>query len=206
MAEDSFLLLNLKEDKAKKLAQVISNETARKILDFLTKKEATESEIAKDLKIPISTVHYNLKHLKSSGLVIVDEFHYSAKGKEVDHYKLANKYIIITPKDTPAIAKALRKFLPITGIVVGLSAAMYFANSIFRATGGMQEKTLMMAPAADAFLAEETARAANSAVEPVVTHSPIFFQQSFALWFLYGALFVIAIYLLWTWLEKKKRS
>ena len=91
MAKNSFLLVSLKEDKAKELAQVISNASCRKILDYLAEKEdATETELAKKLGIPISTVHYNLKHLVKGGLVIVDEFHYSEKGKEVNHYKLAN--------------------------------------------------------------------------------------------------------------------
>jgi len=64
MTEESFMLVSLKESKAKKLAEVIGNDTCRKILDFLaSKKSATETEISKDLNIPISTVHYNLKHL-----------------------------------------------------------------------------------------------------------------------------------------------
>src|SRR3989338_10912894 len=101
MAKQSFLLVSLKEDKAKELAQVISNESCRKILDYLAEKEdATESEISKDLQFPISTVHYNLQHLMKAGIINVDEFHYSEKGKEVNHYKLANKYIIIAPKTT----------------------------------------------------------------------------------------------------------
>ena len=102
--ESSFLLVDLKEDKAKKLAQVISNDSCRKILDYLTHKDkATETEISKDLKLALSTVHYNLKHLNKSGLVIVEEFHYSQKGKEVNHYKLANKFIIIATSNNPSL-------------------------------------------------------------------------------------------------------
>jgi predicted transcriptional regulator len=68
MADESFLLVNLKEDKSKKLAQVLSNESCRKILEFLTQnKSATETEISEKLNIPLSTVHYNLKHLSKTG-------------------------------------------------------------------------------------------------------------------------------------------
>jgi DNA-binding transcriptional ArsR family regulator len=202
MAKESFLLLNLKEDKAKKLAQVISNETCRKILDFLTEKEATESELAKKLNIPISTVHYNLKHLKSSGLVVVEEYHYSQKGKEVDHYKLANKFIIIAPKETPQITKALKRFLPITAIAVGVSAVMYFANTLFR-TADVQPKLMAAAPEADMLMAEAAPAAAD--VAPSAVQTGVFFQQSFALWFLYGAIFTVAIYILWMWIEKRNK-
>ena len=36
MTDESFLLVSLREEKAKKLAQVLSNDTARKILDDLS--------------------------------------------------------------------------------------------------------------------------------------------------------------------------
>ena len=93
MAKEKFVLVSLKEEKAKELAQIIANESCRKILDYLAEKEATESELAEKLNLPISTVHYNLQHLIEGSLVTVEEFHYSEKGKEVNHYKLANKYI-----------------------------------------------------------------------------------------------------------------
>jgi DNA-binding transcriptional ArsR family regulator len=98
MSEESFLLVSLNDEKSKKLAQVISNNTSRKILEFLAKKSHTETEISKKLNLPMSTVHYNLKALEEAKLVTVDEFHYSKKGKEVNHYSLTNKYVIIAPQ------------------------------------------------------------------------------------------------------------
>ena len=41
----NFLLVSLEEKKAKKIAEVINNDTSRKIIDFLAKKDATESEL-----------------------------------------------------------------------------------------------------------------------------------------------------------------
>ncbi|MFC1697818.1 ArsR/SmtB family transcription factor [Nanoarchaeota archaeon] len=124
MADESFLLVDLKDEKSKKLAQVISNETSRKILDFLAKKDATESELAKELGVPLSTVHYNLKHLSKAGLIQVDEFHYSEKGKEVNHYKLSNKLIIIAPQPAKeSFLNKLKKILPVA-LIVGGAAAM----------------------------------------------------------------------------------
>ena len=69
MAKEKFLLVSLSENKAKQLSQAISNESCRKILDYLADKEATESELAKKLEIPISTVHYNLQQLQKAGLI-----------------------------------------------------------------------------------------------------------------------------------------
>ena len=75
MAEESFLLVSLEEEKSKKLAQVLSNDTSRKILDLLSKKDLlTETDISKELSLPLSTVHYNLSHLVTSGLVSDENF------------------------------------------------------------------------------------------------------------------------------------
>ena len=124
MAKSSFLLVNLKEDQTKHLAQVITNDSCRKILDFLAENPATESELSLKLAIPISTVHYNIHALVKVGLVEADEFHYSSKGREVLHYKLANKYIIIAPKSTYGIKEKLRSILPAAGVIGGVAIAI----------------------------------------------------------------------------------
>ncbi|MBU2561035.1 MAG: helix-turn-helix domain-containing protein [Nanoarchaeota archaeon] len=125
MTKKSFLLVSLNESKAKKLAEVISNNTCRKILDFMAeKKDVTESEIAKELNIPISTVHYNMKALMEARLVKSDEYHYSAKGKEVSHYRLANQYVIIAPEgEKHAIREKLKSIIP-TALIMGAAAAI----------------------------------------------------------------------------------
>ena len=50
----SFLLVSLQENEAKKLAQIISNDTCRKILEYLGENEAvTETDLAKKLNLAI---------------------------------------------------------------------------------------------------------------------------------------------------------
>lgn len=125
MAKESFMLVSLKEDKAKKLAQVMSNPTCTRILEYLAGKDATETQIAKDLKIPISTVHYNLQQLAQAKLVVAEEFHYSQKGREVNHYRLANKYIIIAPQeDDPSFLQHIKKYVPGFILVAGATAVL----------------------------------------------------------------------------------
>ncbi len=125
MAKKSkFLLVSLQEDQAKKLAQVLSNDTSRKIIDHLADKEDTEANISKILGLPISTVHYNLTLLTQGGLVEAGEFHYSTKGREVKHYKLANQYILIAPRSTFGLKERLKGLLPAVGILGGVSLAL----------------------------------------------------------------------------------
>jgi len=128
--EESFMLVSLNEEKAKKLAQVISNETCTKILKhFSSGKDGTETDIAKELGLPLSTVHYNLKQLVDAKLVVADEYHYSEKGREVLHYRLANKYIIIAPEEEKeGFLKKLKGLLPAAIVVAGVAVAMKLTN------------------------------------------------------------------------------
>jgi DNA-binding transcriptional ArsR family regulator len=211
MPSEPFMLVSLKEDKAKKLAQVMSNPTCTRILEYLAGKDATESQIAKDLKIPLSTVHYNLQQLREAKLVIVDEFHYSEKGREVNHYKLANKYIIIAPQEDSSFVAHLKKYLPVVVIVAGFSVAIKLLQFTTGTTEQVAEPALMMAktaPEAGSEIARETADATvnagaeaafaamtGPAPEPVAQALP-WWQSPLVDYFIAGALFVLLLIIL----------
>ena len=127
----NFLLLSMEDEKIKKISNVISNESCRKILDYLADKEATESELSAKLNIPISTVHYNLQQLMETGMIDAEEYHYSQKGKEVNHYRLANKYIIIAPKKTFGIKEKLKSILPVALIAGGAALVLRYSQKFF---------------------------------------------------------------------------
>lgn len=185
MAEDSFILLSLKESKAKKIALAISNETCKKILEFLSKKEdATETEIAKELSIPLSTVHYNMKQLSEAGLVRVEEFHYSEKGKEVDHYKIANKLVVIAPETTAmeSLKEKLGKIIPVAIVALAGSGLIYFFTNTGRGVMAAAEKS------------EQMLAAPKAAAEA---------EPNIALWFLIGSFVAIITYLLVDFIRKK---
>ena len=94
---------------ASKIGKTISNKTSQIIIEFLKKhKGATASEISKKLKLPASTVHYNLNALEKAKIIDGSSFHYSKKGKEVTHYELADQVIVIVPEETaPSQLRAL---------------------------------------------------------------------------------------------------
>jgi len=229
MAKQSFLLVSLQEEKAKELAQVISNDSCRKILNYLSEKQdATESELAQKLNIPISTVHYNLQHLVKASILSVEEFHYSEKGKEVLHYKLANKYIVIAPKSIHGIKEKLRSILPVglfaiagAGIIQLYTkylkpAAFIGAQSIKESARNIDKVSApLMQEAAD----EVVVASASKAAEEVVTttaeaganialeRAPEAISQTLpnvALWFLFGCLFVIVLLVIIELIKSKK--
>jgi len=165
MAKDPFLLVSLEENESKALAQVMSNDTARKILDFLSKEEsATETDIANKLKVPLSTVHYNLQALVKANLVKAEEFHYSEKGKEVLHYSLANKLIIIAPKNTrtESFRDKLKSILPVALITLAVGAVMQIFNKFMFKAGSAK---LMAAAPMAADYAARSVGIAEQAVE-----------------------------------------
>lgn len=202
MSEESFLLVSLKEDKAKKLAQVLSNDTSRKILEFISKNEtATETELAKELSIPLSTVHYNIKHLTEAGLLNDDKFNYSQKGKEIIHYSLSNKYVIIAPNNTEGLKEKLKKILPVIGVI---AVGSYFV-SIFSKISNKSlsvNKVVELVPEATMY-ADEVAGAAREAIAEQVVKETI---PDIAIWFFIGGIFSLIVYYIWIKIYKKIRK
>jgi len=214
MADKSFVLLSLNDEKAKKLSNVLGNVTCRKILDYLASKgDATETQISKDLKIAISTVHYNLNLLDENGLVSKDEYHYSEKGKEVIHYKMKNRYIVIAPdhSDEKSILDKLRGIIPAAIILAAGTFVVGLFETIFR--GGLSTSANLMAAktmsyeAADAASGIIASNASESIVMqtamPLARSAPVVSSQShFAIWFFAGGVLALVCVLLWNLTRK----
>ncbi len=170
MSKESFMMVSLKGDKAKKLAQVMSNPTCMKILEYLAGKESTETQISNELNIPLSTVHYNMQQLAEAKLVLADEFHYSDKGREVTHYKLAKQYIIIAPDDDdPGFLDRLKKFVPVAIITIGLAAVL--KTTQFLTATNYADQALMAAPTYGAISNSAAENIADVAADSVVNNA-----------------------------------
>ena len=182
MPKEPFLLLSLQEEQAKRLAQVISNDTSRKILDYLARqKDATETQMAKELHLPLSTIHYNIQQLLQGRLIEAEEFHYSPKGKEVNHYRLANRYIIIAPAATFGFRQRLRSVIPALLLALASTAAIRLL-------------TRPAETAAAPLLAQAESAALQAA--PVVSVG-----SSEAWWFLFGTVVFVLGYLIFAALD-----
>jgi DNA-binding transcriptional ArsR family regulator len=215
MAKENFLLVSLKEAEAKKLAQVISNDTSRRILDHLaTVRDDTEAAIAKKLGLAPSTVHYNMKALLQAKLVQVDEFHYSEKGKEVNHYSLANKYVIIAPDSAPQTLKdKLRRILPVALISAACAGLIQLWTMLSGRTAELARNAPEMLQAQAPMLAEKAAdtsitasTAGREALPRVAEHAQSIFLTDPALFFLYGAVFAVIIFIIMDYLHSRKKS
>ncbi len=191
MTKDKFLLVSLEEDKAKKLAQIISSETARKILNLLSEKDYSETEISKKLNQPLNTIHYNIKQLEKAGLIESKEYKWSEKGKKIKYYKPVNKYIVIAPKEKD-LSLILKNIIPATTIGMVISGIVYYIQNL---SAGVMEtsKGVMLAEAPRAGeVLEDTAQ------EIIIS------QPNYALYFLIGVLITSLLYLIVNYWRNKK--
>jgi len=183
---EKYILVNLEDEKSKKIAESISNKTARKILDYLSnKEEAGAEEISKELKLPISTIDYNLKNLKKAGLVETKHFEWSQKGKRIVLYSVAKKLIVIAPK-LSNLKKELKNIIPLVGIAAVISIIIQYFSSITR------QPMLQAAKSEAGLVSEDLALNAAQFVPTAVQQT----SPSYGLWFFFGALFIIVVYLL----------
>jgi len=186
--ETAYIVASLEDKKAKDLGQVISNENTRKILNLLTKKNATETEISKELNIPLSTIHYNIKQLLKTGLINIKGFYYSKKGNKINVYTLAKKLILIAPKGISVTRSKIKTILPTIFIALALSLFIklfYSFRTVYLRTTFGAQKTLV---------------AAESTAGQMITVAQI--STYYALFFLLGALLGLGIYLLFTWRKR----
>jgi predicted transcriptional regulator len=122
--DEKLIILPLGEE-SKKITQVISNDTARKIIELLADAPLSASDIAERLHTPLTTIVYNLENLESVGLIKIEKIKYSEKGREVKIYTPVRKLIVVVPEkiDRKSITDILRKY-------VGVVLAGVFASSI----------------------------------------------------------------------------
>lgn len=205
MGKENFLLLSLDDDKTKSISNIVNNSSARKILQYLTQnEEATASQISKDLKLGLTTIQYNLEQLLKTGLIEWEHYHYSAKGKEVKHYKLANQYIIIAPKKDSSFLDKLKGIIPSFFLsFIGAGSIFYFSNFFGNKEEVMQAQMFSAEVATDTMMIRST--------DTVVQTSPslINYIAEPALMFLLGAsfaLFTFAIYIYYKEYKKNKIS
>jgi len=202
--EENFVFFSLDEDKADILANTLGNKTSRAILKYLSSKESsTESEVSKELNLPLPTVHYNLQNLLKSNLIKVEEFHYSKRGREVNHYSISKKYIVIAPESKESILNKFKSLLSLGALVIVSS----FAINLFR----FMRRDIGSSSLGNKLAQEDSSQSiayGDSLMKEAVNGSQYIDKESFLsffpTWFLVGGLFVILIVFLWMIVRKRK--
>lgn len=179
-----FLILSLEDKKTKQIANIVTNLTCKKILNYLLEnKNSTQTKISSDLKIPAPTVFYNLEKLVKAKLIISKNSHYSQKGKEIKTYSIANKFIIIVPKNQKTkILEQLKNLIPVFLIIGIFSYLINFFEKI-------SNKENLQLSAKSYKIARELP-IENNMQNPLIST----LIENKAFWFLLGSIIAIIIY------------
>lgn len=196
---NKYITISLEGDQAGKIAEVLGNKTCKKILALLAEKEASESDLANELKIPMNTAEYNIHKLVEASLIEKASHWWSVKGKKIPVYRLANKYIVIAPKKSN-----FSKFIPVA-LFSGAAAFLirYFTSmnqsSQLNLASEMGEKAYVAAPSAATSIVD-------GAGEMLTNTAPLV-DRALAMpvwaWFLIGAGFALLVLLIFNWKKLK---
>ena len=211
--DEKLLILPLNDKNSKKISQIISNDTARNILEAIASEPLSTSELAEKLGIPLSTVQYNLDKLNNAGLAKVERTKYSEKMKRVKIYAPQRKFVVIVPEKTNRkdVIATLKRYLTVIFFAVAGSGVIEFLT--MKMKGPIGEVTRSVIP-------EEGGRPLGPVPAPTpmpeIVPSPMPASKGIGLdlgfdifahpglWFLFGSLFVILVVFLIEHLGRKK--
>lgn len=135
--QDNRVLVLPVNGDSRKITQILSNETSLKILELLGKKSMSATNIAEELKLPLTTVKYNLDSLVESDLIKVKQIKWSQKGRQVKIYESMEKLIVLVPSrssiDRPSIISLLQKYIGVIGAAVFAAAGIEYLSAYLRA-------------------------------------------------------------------------
>ena len=201
--DEKVLILPLGEE-SKKITRTLSNDSARQVLELLTDKAMSASEIARELDTPLTTVKYNLNSLIESGLITIKQTKWSAKGRKIKIYAPAHKLIVVVPDktDRKSVVDILRRYLGVllgAAVVSGIIEVWHYRPSLRGAPSAVMD-------------AEETA--GTGIPMPAPTPIPkmgmdmpsIDLSQMLGnhpgVWFFFGCIFVVVLLVLMEYRRK----
>lgn len=150
------------DEQAQKIARAMASQTANAVIQAFGNGPLTSSEVARRMKIPITTASYHIENLLAAGLIEVMETRWSEKGREVKVYGLANQVFIIAPPVSD-LRSVLKKYTTLFGVVVLASIGLWSilpavlpldgVTPASRSVTGGEELSMLQAPVSDAAVA-----------------------------------------------------
>jgi len=201
--DEKSIMVNLGDEKAKEISEVIGSKSCNKILSLLAEGELTVSDISKKLKAPLNTVDYNVKKLVKSGLIEKSSHFWSIRGKKMPTYRVSNRKIIISPKKS--IVKVFAWVIGLTGLTA-LTIREFLGEASHTLEYKLANEDVAM------FLTRDASRAAMDEAAPVVLtgvqESTGFIQFIAGIgpweWFLIGAWFAVFLFFTITLINDKR--
>jgi len=117
----SVMIIPLSDERLKRIARALSNETAVTVLQRLVEKPMSTTELSENLKLPLTTVKYSIDALLEAELIKVESVKFSQKRRDIKYYAPVKRALIFAPEKTEKGAVAfLKKVLPFL-VILALS-------------------------------------------------------------------------------------
>ena len=120
-------------DEARLISKAMASSTASELLDALSERPKTATELETETGYPLPTIQYHMGNLLKAGLVQVSKIRYSEKGKPMKLYAAADTILVISPKKKTEedIKPVLRKYgFAAAGFILGTAAAATVCGNI----------------------------------------------------------------------------
>jgi DNA-binding transcriptional ArsR family regulator len=115
------MIISLSDDRLKKVARALSNETAVTVLQRLVENSMSATELSETLKLPLTTIEYNIGALLEAELIKVDRIKFSRKRRDIKYYAPVKRALVFAPEKTErGVITFLKKVLPLL-VVLALS-------------------------------------------------------------------------------------
>jgi DNA-binding transcriptional ArsR family regulator len=121
---DDVVVIQPGDERAQKIARAMASQTANAVIQAFGSGPLTSSEVARQMKIPITTASYHIENLLDVGLLEVMDTRWSEKGREVKVYGLTNQVLIIA-SPVSDLRSVLQKYATLFGIVVLASLGLW---------------------------------------------------------------------------------
>ena len=102
---DDVEIFSTDDQNLKMLAEVISNESSRRILSLLFKNEMTANGIATHTGISLPLVRYHLEKMQRIRLVVISKVEKNSKAHDMNYYKSSKLGVVITHPDVTEKAR-----------------------------------------------------------------------------------------------------
>ncbi|NJF24885.1 ArsR family transcriptional regulator [Thermococcus sp. Bubb.Bath] len=126
-------VIDINDETARVLAQIITNDKALAILHALEDGPKSISELSMELGFPLSTVSYHIERMLRVGLVEVAGVKYGKRLQEVKLYRASNRPILLVPRRQAV--KVTKKLPAIEKLhVISLSVAAFISALVYEAS------------------------------------------------------------------------
>ncbi|MBU3913384.1 MAG: helix-turn-helix domain-containing protein [Nanoarchaeota archaeon] len=190
---NKYVLVSFDDERMKSISEVLGNASCKKILNLLAERNSSETDISRELGMPLNTVGYNVKKLVEAGLIERAEHFWSVKGKKIPVYRVSQKSIVISPRQK---TKTALKLLPVL-IVSGIAALLirFFSFS---------EKAMLSVNDKVAGASLESAPSAGVNLASYSLWDKIISLPAWE-WFLAGALFSLIVYFVFSLIAERRK-